>query len=56
MRCVIQNTQNEEKQFIGAVNGKKACVWMGFSGAITHISTSNMASFFMHMQLDQLTR
>jgi hypothetical protein len=25
----VQNMENEEKQFIGAINVKQNCVWMG---------------------------
>jgi hypothetical protein len=37
MSCA-ENTVNEEKHFIGAVNVKQNCVWMGVSKAIIQIS------------------
>jgi hypothetical protein len=51
-----QNTENEEKQFIAALNVMRNCGRMGMAKAITQVSTSNLVTSSEHIQNVQLIK
>jgi hypothetical protein len=51
-----QNTENEEKQFIAALNVMQNCGWMGVSKDVTQVSTSNLVTSSEHIHNFQLIR